>query len=161
MSDKYPCIATTKQELHLFFANSTQDQALVGHLRGDFGRGKEFWTTWWEKNDELKTDQFKTELDELVNTLCKDGPLTNFDTMSAFCRSHPEARLCLQDGREVWGFRVDTPGHRYYLRCIPHRGDYHFYLLCYQSDLFRDYGTRPREVQTTSNKRKGSVSHER
>ena len=161
MSDKYPCVAATEQELHLFFANSTQDQALVGHLRGDFGRGREFWTTWWEKNSELKTDSFKAELDDLVNTLRGTGPLTDFDTMSTFCRDHPEAKLCLQDGREVYGFHIDTARRRYYLRCIPHQGDYHFYLMCYQSDLFREHDPNPREQQPASIKKKRGASYER
>ena len=38
-----------KEERQLFFAieNETRDYGCIGHLRGDFGSGKEFWTTWF------------------------------------------------------------------------------------------------------------------
>ena len=41
----------------------------IGHLRGDFGAGKEFYTSWFDHRREYKTDEFKAELDEVVNTL--------------------------------------------------------------------------------------------
>ena len=160
MSDKYPYTAATTDEIHLLFANSTQDQALIGRLRGDFGRGHEFWTTWWERNGDLKTDDFRTELDDLVNSLRENGPLTDFDAMAAFCYGHPEAKLCLQDGRDMYGFRMDTSKHRYYLKCIPQHGDYNFYVLCYRTELFRDYGSKTTE-QVMPVRRKKGPTHER
>ena len=39
----------------------------IGRLRGDFGRnGTEFWTTWEDHRQDLKTDEFKVELDEVI-----------------------------------------------------------------------------------------------
>lgn len=160
MSDKYSFVAATADEVHLLFANSTQDQALIGHLRGDFGRGHEFWTTWWEQNKDLKTDAFSTELDDLVNTLREDGPLADFDAMAAFCYDHPEPKLCLQGGRDMYGFRFDTQEHRYYLKCIPQSEDYNFYPLCYRTELFRDYTPKALTQQTPIQRKKGKT-HER
>ena len=48
----------------------------IGHLRGDFGGGQEFYTSWFDHRREYKTDEFKAEFDEVVNTLReKDGLL--------------------------------------------------------------------------------------
>ena len=41
----------------------------IGHLRGDFGSGQEFYTSWFDHRSEYKTDEFKSELDEVVNAL--------------------------------------------------------------------------------------------
>ena len=30
----------------------------IGHLRGDFGAGKEFYTSWFDHRREYKTDEF-------------------------------------------------------------------------------------------------------
>ena len=36
----------------------------IGHLRGDFGAGQEFFTSWFEHRGEYKTDEFKAEFKE-------------------------------------------------------------------------------------------------
>ena len=36
----------------------------IGHLRGDFGSGQEFYTSWFDHRREYKTDEFKAEFDE-------------------------------------------------------------------------------------------------
>ena len=42
----------------------------IGHLRGDFDSGGYgFYTTWSDHRPQWKTDEFKTELDEVINTL--------------------------------------------------------------------------------------------
>lgn len=43
--DQYPILAVSENEEDLLFATDCQDQARIGYLRGDFGRGTEFWTT--------------------------------------------------------------------------------------------------------------------
>ena len=46
----------------------------IGHLRGDFGSGgKEFFSSWFDHRRDLKTDEFKNELDEVINTLRSEG----------------------------------------------------------------------------------------
>ena len=105
----------------------------IGHLRGDFGAGKEFYTSWFDHRREYKTDEFKTELDEVVNTLReKNGLLCTRDSMTRFCYQNPEAEFegnyCAE-----YGFKVQTPQHTYMLRCNPNYGDYNFYLYAYVS----------------------------
>ena len=121
-----------KEDKNMFYANSAQEQAKIGHLRGDFGGGTEFYTTWWDKNDSLKTPHFKNEIDIIVNGLRKDV-LKDLPSMLQFCYEHKEARI---EGAysPQYGFKVDTQQHSYYLRCNPQRGDYNFYLMCFQRD---------------------------
>jgi hypothetical protein len=38
---------------------------------------------------------------------------------------------------DVYGFRVDTGRHRYYIRCFPQGGDYNFYVYCYINEKER------------------------
>ena len=85
----------------------------IGHLRGDFGAGKEFYTSWFDHRREYKTDEFKAELDEVVNTLReKNGLLCTRDSMTRFCYQNPEAEFegnyCAE-----YGFKVQTPQHTY------------------------------------------------
>lgn len=103
----------------------------IGHLRGDFGAGKEFYTSWFDHRREYKTDEFKAELDEVVNTLReKNGLLCTRDSMTRFCYQNPEAEFegnyCAE-----YGFKVQTPQYTYMLRCNPNYGDYNFYLYAY------------------------------
>ena len=105
----------------------------IGYLRGDFGAGKEFYTSWFDHRREYKTDEFKAELDEVVNTLReKNGLLCTRDSMTRFCYQNPEAEFegnyCAE-----YGFKVQTPQHTYMLRCNPNYGDYNFYLYTYVS----------------------------
>lgn len=103
----------------------------IGHLRGDFGCGQEFYTSWFDHRREYKTDEFKAELDEVVNTLReKNGLLCTRDSMTRFCYQNPEAEFegnyCAE-----YGFKVQTLQHTYMLRCNPNYGDYNFYLYAY------------------------------
>ena len=42
----------------------------IGYLRGDFGAGgKEFFSSWFDHRRDLKTDEFKSALDEVINAL--------------------------------------------------------------------------------------------
>jgi len=132
--EKYPLLGIRADEENMLFSTTLQDQARIGHLRGDFGRGTEFWTTWWDRHEELKNQDFKDELDDLVNTLRKDGPLKDLSAMQKFCWDHPQARMSSEADSRCYAFRVDTDRRRFYLRFLPSRGDYNFYIYCYQSD---------------------------
>lgn len=80
----------------------------IGHLRGDFGAGKEFYTSWFDHRREYKTDEFKTELDEVVNTLReKNGLLCTRDSMTRFCyRKYPEEITRLTE--RIAGYEQDV-----------------------------------------------------
>ena len=136
MSDeKYPLLETAKDEESMYFSSDVHDKACVGHLRGDFGNGTRFYTTWWDHHEELKDQEFKDELDDVVNTLRKDGPLKDFPSMQRFCWNHSQTRMSPQAGTEYYGLRVGTDKHRYYLRLCPMKGNYNFYIFCYKTDL--------------------------
>ena len=105
----------------------------VGHLRGDFGSGTEFWTTWWpHQNDRLNKEPFKGDLDRVVNWLRQDAyPLKDLQTMQKFCRGYEQCAKIPEASLPAYGFRIDTKRYQYMLRCSPARGDYNFYLYCY------------------------------
>ena len=89
-------ISMTPQERMYSYSQSSQIEAqtgCIGHLRGDFGAGQEFFTSWFDHRGEYKTDEFKAEFDEVVNSLReKDGLLFSRDSMTRYCRQRPEAQ---------------------------------------------------------------------
>ena len=108
----------------------------IGYLRGDFGgSGKDFFTTWIDRAAIYTTDEFKKELDEVVNALRSQecGLLQNQSTMREFVRQRPESMFETDRGM-VSGFRVDTEKYAYLIRCNPSNGDYNFYCFCYVSE---------------------------
>ena len=121
---------TPEERLYVYNQSSQLEgqTGCIGHLRGDFGSGQEFYTSWFDHRSEYKTDEFKTELDEVVNTLWeKDGLFFSRDSMTKHCYQNPEAEFegnyCAE-----YGFKVRTPQHTYLFRCNPNYGDYNFYL---------------------------------
>ena len=57
-------ISMTPQERMYSYSQSSQIEAqtgCIGHLRGDFGAGQEFFTSWFDHRGEYKTDEFKAE----------------------------------------------------------------------------------------------------
>lgn len=106
----------------------------IGHLRGDMGReGDSFYTTWFDHREDLKTQDFKTELDAVVNALRSDpaygGALTSRGKLASYCYAHPDSRIA-PDGN-AYGFRLDTENFAYMLRLCSDWGDYNFYIYCY------------------------------
>ena len=131
---KLEIISMTPQERMYSYSQSSQIEAqtgCIGHLRGDFGAGQEFFTSWFEHRGEYKTDEFKAEFDEVVNSLReKNGLLFSRDSMIRYCRQHPEAEMVGNYCTE-YGFKLKTVQHTYMLRCNPNYGDYNFYLYAY------------------------------
>lgn len=125
----------TPAEQKYTYSASTQIEgqtSCIGHLRGDFGSGgNEFHTTWDDHWEKWKTDEFKAELDEVINTLREDkGLLHSRRDMSAFARKAPDAAFA-GNYCTVYGFRADTDKHAFLFRCNPTKGDYNFYCYCY------------------------------
>lgn len=46
----------------------------IGHLRADLGSGEEFYSSWDDHRGDLKTPEFKRELDQVINAL-RFGPM--------------------------------------------------------------------------------------
>lgn len=135
MSNEIKTRPLTPTEQKYTYAQSMQlegQTGTIGHLRGDFATtGYGFYTTWFDTRPQWKSDEFKAELDTVINALREDkGLLHNRYDMSAFARHFPESAIkgnyCME-----YGFRVDTEKHAFLLRCNPTKGDYNFYCYCY------------------------------
>ena len=116
----------------------------IGHLRGDMGReGNSFYTTWFDHQEDLKTQDFKDELDDVVNALRFDaaygGVLSSRGKLAAYCRAHPDSAMGTIS-RE-YGFRADTDKYTYMLRLTPNWGEYNFYIYCYVREQLDNYMT--------------------
>lgn len=128
----------TIEERKYTYAQSTQirgQTGSIGHLRGDFGSGEQFYTTWDEHNSRLKTPEFSSELDDVINTLRSNdcGLLKSRRSMKDFAGNYPESGFKGSYTTE-YGFRVNTEKNSYLFRCNPTQGDYNFYCFCYQKE---------------------------
>jgi len=129
----------TTEEWKYTYAQSMQLQGQtgsIGYLRGDFDKsGCGFFTTWNDHRKQWKTDEFKAELDEVINALRSDEYvlLKNRPAMKAFSDKHSDSAFKGNYCTE-YGFRVDTEKHAYLIRCNPVKGDYNFYCFCYVSE---------------------------
>ena len=128
------------EEAGLFFAQTPErDEELgaIGHVRMDFGRGgKDFYHSWWPRGPkELNTQEFKAELQEVVDELRKNV-LRSLGSMSRYCWSHGGeingGSLC-----QNYGYVVETERYLYRLRCNPTEGDYQAYLSCFDKQAQR------------------------
>ena len=122
-------------EAGLFYAQTPErDEELgaIGHVRIDFGHnGREgFYHTWWPRGpEELNTQEFREELDAVVNDLRK-GVLKDLASMCRYCSGREgaiEGGTCCQN----YGFTLETERYLYRLRCNPIEGDYQCYLSCF------------------------------
>ena len=102
----------------------------IGHMRLDFGNGRQFYGTWFSGNDELNDEDFKAEFNEVTKILRSDL-LKDRSAMDKFIREHPSLDL----GSRGNGYKVQTDEHTYYLRCKPQPGDYDCYCFCYEREL--------------------------
>ena len=144
---RYKLRPASPEEAGLFYSDleETADKKLgtVGHVRMDFGSsGKGFHHSWWPHNgDRFNSDEFKGELQEVVDTFRADGPLKDLTSMRAFC--YRNGGKITEDGR-CYGYIVETEHYRYCLRCTPTPGDYQGYLYCY--DLRRQQMAQDKPV---------------
>ena len=135
--------ALTSAEQKYTYAQSTQlegQTGVIGHLRGDFASsGYGFYTTWFDTRPQRKSDEFKAEFDEVINSLREDKELLhNRYDMSLFARRFPDSAFKGNYCTE-YGFRVDTEKHAYLLRCNPTKSDYNFYCYCYVKEWLDRY----------------------
>ena len=96
----------------------------IGYLRADMGsNGQGFYSTWFDFRNDLKTDEFKAEFDDVINQLREDF-LKDRRDLSRFCYANPGASN--EDFRDFF-FRADTEKYSYMLRLNPNRGEYNMY----------------------------------
>lgn len=126
----------TVPERKYTYAQSSQLQGQtgnIGYLRGDFGSsGNQFYTTWFDTRPQWKSDEFKRDLDDVINALRSEeyGLLQSRSQMVRYGRENKESEMQGAYTTE-FGFRADTEKYAFVLRCNPTRGDYNFYCLCY------------------------------
>lgn len=150
MSDKkkFDWKPVEQEKINWLYSDDKEDakRGCIGHLRGDFGSGKEFWTSWFPHNDELNQKPFRNELDDVVNAMrVKDGLLRDLTSMSHEC--YEQKGTVLDSSYRSFGFQLETKNFEYYLRCTPSRGDYNFYLYCWDKNAQREYAQPSAEKQ--------------
>lgn len=122
------------------YSNSQQIEGqtgCIGYLRGDFGDGNEFYTSWFVRQKRLNDEQFRADLDEVVNYLrADDGPALLYDRrhMLKYCCNYPAAIMKGTSSIE-YGFTIRTGQYTYCLRCNPTPGNYNFYLYAYVAEF--------------------------
>lgn len=125
-------------ERNYTYSNSQQismQTGCIGHLRADMdSNGEGFFSSWNDFRRDLKTQEFKDELDSVINELREKGNiLSSRSALSKFCYSHPDASFgkdLLGNERE-FGIRVDTDKYAYMMRLNPNKGEYNLYCYCY------------------------------
>ena len=79
MSNEIKTRPLTPTEQKYTYAQSMQlegQTGTIGHLRGDFATtGYGFYTTWFDTRPQWKSDEFKADLDTVINALRKDKGL--------------------------------------------------------------------------------------
>ena len=132
-----------------------RERGCIGHLRGDFGRnGDEFWTSWFDHDEKLKSPAFREELQQVVNRAREEGGLLHdFSSMRQSCRSGTEISHVMDSS---YGFRMETDRYEYCLRCTARRGDYNFYLYCFDREAQREFtakkSRKPHEIKKQKKK---------
>lgn len=130
---------TTQEQLYAYAQSQqiTMQTGAIGYLRGDFdSSGNEFHSTWFDEVESRKTDEFKAEFQEVIDTLRFDkqygGLLASRSAMQKYGRNQPDSAF---EGNYTteYGFRIDTKQFAYLLRCIPVKGDYNFYCWCFEA----------------------------
>lgn len=124
--------AADKSEEKLFYSCDDDGikAARIGHLRLDFGSGKQFYGTWFESNAGLNGQAFKDDQNMVINSL-RSTLLKDRDSMSDYIREHDSLDL----GNRGNGFKVQTDSNVFYLRCFPKAGEYDCYCYCYDREL--------------------------
>lgn len=121
---------------HLYRKNYTCPRGCIGYVRGDFSQnGKEFHSTWFPDDNKLYTEDFRKELDDVINhfRLSSEIPLLRSRTdMQNVCTSlnAPKHENC---GLTIYALKLETEKHTYYFWCNPTPQDYNFRVMCYDS----------------------------
>jgi len=127
----------TKKETLYCYKNSTQISSitgLIGYVRADMGTlGTEFFSTWNGFRDDLNTDDFKKDIDTVINSFReKGGFLSNRDQLEDFCINSDKV-FAFNTGVD-YGVRVDTKEYAFLMRLNPYKGNYSLYCYCYKKN---------------------------
>ena len=116
----------------------TFEKHKIGHVRGYFCRsGDQFFSTWFPVHEELKTQRFKEELQQVVDELRSDLEfplLKNRNSMRTVCMKQPQNRVPGGWHPDTFGFKIRTEHYWYFIKCYYGCGDYNFYINCFADD---------------------------
>ena len=135
--EQYKFTPLKQAEALYTFKQSAQISAqtgLIGYLSANMDMdGNGFFSNWTDHRRDLKTEEFKTEFDNIINFLRAEGnPLHNRKAMANYCYPNLAAKIKSEDG--AYGIRVDTEEYACLFRLIPSSGIYNVYCYCYKKD---------------------------
>ena len=114
-------------------SDSAERYGVFGYIRMDFGKsGREFWSTWFDSQPIFEIKPFRTELDDVINSLRDDGiapPFASRENLVKFCAKNPGRKF--SDFGD--GYLIRTLNYSYYFRCQPRPGDYDAYCFVYDN----------------------------
>ena len=134
----------TTQDEHEYMYSPVKPEKIsrgcIGYLRADFDTGKLFYYTWFNIESDLKTDEFRSELDDIINYFRESSSvplLKSRGEMARICRESKTVTYT-QSGINN-SFKVTTEKHTYYFRCNPGEGNYDVYIYCYNTTELDKY----------------------
>lgn len=132
--EKMPLVEAEEKYLFAQSNEVSMKTGLLGHLRADFGSsGQLFYSTWFDFRSDLKTQEFKDEFDEIINSLREKGDfLHSINDMVRYCYENPDMKLNERYRENEYGVRIDTDQYSYLMRLNPRQGDYNLYCYCYK-----------------------------
>lgn len=138
-------------------SDEAQENACIGHLRGDFGTdGEGFFTSWTPHTGKIMAKEahkvFCTELDHVVSALRENGLLKDRATMAKHIARWQEARIPLSDCVQL-ALCIETQRRLFYLRCNPMRGEYNFYLYAYRKAALMEVQRKAKNMPEFCNTR--------
>ena len=106
---KYTLENVTQEEFALMYRpeNENENRGCIGYIRADFDTGKSFYTTWFGENDSLKTADFKSEVDNVINYFRFESHTPSYMLI---------ARLSLRHWDSVWLPRQQILPHHHNAR---------------------------------------------
>jgi hypothetical protein len=119
-----------------FTYNREEGNTCTGSLHGNFGNdGTRYYANLNERDNGLYNGEIQSELQSVVYALRHDL-LKDRDSMLAYCKSHPEAKLSegkttYGDEYGVYGFKAETESRQYFVRCYAEGKDSHFAVYAY------------------------------
>ena len=127
---------------HLYKKTNSVPRGCIGYVRGDYGsNGKEFHSTWFPDEEKLYTDDFRNELNDVINYFRESSEIPLLKSradMHNVCTSL-NAPKHENHGFTIYALKLETEKHTYYFCCNPSQHDYNFRVMCYDSKAHLRY----------------------
>lgn len=143
--NKRPLIEEEDKYTFLQSSQISSQCGLIGSLRSDFGsEGNGFYSNWFDYRKDLKTNEFKTEFDEVINSLREEGDILNCRAaLATYCHYNLQAKMSdqypINAGEVLYGIRVDSENYSYLFRLNPRKNEYNVYCYCYKKAWLDDH----------------------